>query len=262
MNKRVSEIWIYPVKSLGGIRLSSAKVLPKGLEHDRRWMLIDGDNKFMTQRIYPMMALFKLSFVSGNFMIRHSDQSIDLPFSHDDNLITAIVWDDTVEVYEVSRKHSNWFSSILGINCRLVSFPEDNPRSVDPLFSINDDHVSLADGYPLLIIGEQSLNDLNQRLEEPAPMNRFRPNIVFSGGEAYEEDNWKNFRINRNRFAAVKLCARCVLTTVNQDTGEKGTEPLATLSTYRKQDNKVYFGQNLLAVDYGEIAEGDEIVLE
>jgi uncharacterized protein YcbX len=253
MSKRVTEIWIYPVKSLGGIRLASAKVLPKGLKHDRRWMLIDNENKFMTQRVYPEMALFKLSFVSGSFMIRYKDQSIDLPFSHDKEPISAVVWDDTVKVLELSKEHSDWFSATLGIKCRLVSFPEDKPRPVDPLYSVSNDHVSLADAYPLLIIGEQSLNDLNQRLEESVPMNRFRPNIVFSGGEAYEEDSWKNFRINQNS---------CVLTTVNQDTGKKGTEPLATLSTYRKQNNKVYFGQNLLAIDYNEIAEGDQIVLE
>ena len=116
--------------------------------------------------------------------------------------------------------------------------------------------------YPVLIIGQSSLDDLNQRMKEPLPMNRFRPNIVFTGGEPYEEDGWKNFRIGQNRFVGVKPCSRCVLTTVNQDTGKKGIEPLATLSTYRMRNNKVYFGQNLIPLDHNEIAEGDEIVLE
>lgn len=258
----VTEIWIYPVKSLGGIRLSSAKVLPKGLEHDRRWMLIDEENKFMTQRVYPQMALFKLSYDQGNFMIRYGEESKNLSIVSEGNSINAIVWDDTVEVYEVSKQHSNWFSKILGMNCRLVSFPENNTRPVDPRYSINNDNVSLADGYPLLIIGQASLADLNKRMQEPLPMNRFRPNIVFTGGLPYEEDEWKNFRIGLNRFAGVKPCSRCVLTTVNQDTGIKGMEPLITLATYRKLDNKIYFGQNLIPIDHHEISEGDEIVLE
>lgn len=263
MNKRiVSDIWIYPIKSLGSVRLASAKVLPKGLAYDRRWMLIDDENKFMTQRVYPQMALFKLSFESGNFIIRHSSQLIDLPFRMEDKPISANIWNDNVEVYEVSQRHSDWFSKILEMNCRLVSFPESNPRPVDPDFSINDDQVGLADAYPLLIIGQASLDDLNRRLKEPLPMNRFRPNIVFTGGEPYEEDNWNHFRIGQNRFAAVKPCSRCVITTVNQDTGEKGTEPLAALAVYRKRDNKVYFGQNLIPLDHTEIADGDKIVLE
>jgi uncharacterized protein len=141
----VSEVWIYPIKSLGGIRLQSAKVLPKGPEYDRRWMLVDAENKFMTQRVYPQMALFKSEYQLGNFSIRHSDQTIDLPFIHEAHPISAQVWNDIVEVYEVSREHSEWFSNILGMNCRLVSFPENNARPVDPVYAINNDQVSLAD---------------------------------------------------------------------------------------------------------------------
>ena len=266
---RLSEIWIYPIKSLGGIRVKSARVFEKGLEYDRRWMLIDRDNDFMTQRIYPKMALFKLQFQSrwwlgSKFKITHGKDSIRLSPHHSclSKPIKAIIWDDEVEVYEVDKKYSTWFSQHLGIECKLVSFPESNSRLVDQKYQINHEHVSLADAYPLLLIGEQSLADLNSRLEEPVPMNRFRPNLVVSGSQPYEEDGWKNFSVGRNKFAAVKPCARCVLTTVNQNTGEKGVEPLATLSKYRKQDNKVLFGQNLIAIDHDEIQEGDEIILE
>ena len=258
----ITEIWIYPVKSLGGIQLHSAKVLPKGLEHDRRWMLIDGGNQFMTQRTFPAMALFRLLYESGKFSIRHGNQVIGLPLSHGNTRITATIWDDTVDVYEVSPAHSEWFSEILGMDCRLVSFPEENARPVDPRYSIHHEQVSLADAYPLLIIGQSSLDNLNQRLREPLPMNRFRPNLVFKGGEPYEEDSWKEFRVGLNRFAAVKPCARCVVTTVDQETAIKGKEPLATLSSYRRKDNNVYFGQNLLPLDHFEISTGDQIVLE
>ncbi|HTH54844.1 MAG TPA: MOSC N-terminal beta barrel domain-containing protein [Cyclobacteriaceae bacterium] len=260
----LSEINIYPIKSLGGIRLKSARVFEKGLEHDRRWMLIDEDNEFMTQRIHPKMALFKLSVINDQFSISHQGHSVHLPF-HPSVIGTSIkakIWDDVVEVFEVSGTYSEWFSERLQMNCRLVSFPEKNSRPVDERYQLNHEHVSLADAYPFLLIGEQSLADLNSRLKESVPMNRFRPNFVFSGGSPFDEDHWKKFSIGKNKFAVVKPCARCVLTTVNQDTGEKGVEPLLTLSQYRKKDNKVLFGQNLIAINHSEIYEGDEIVLE
>ena len=266
---RLSEIWIYPIKSLGGIRVKSAKVFEKGLAFDRRWMLIDRDNDFMSQRIYPKMALFKLQIqyrwpLGSNFKISYGKDSINLSPNQSvrGKPINAIIWDDTVEVFEVSQKYSTWFSQRLGIACKLVSFPENNSRPVDQHYQINREHVSLADAYPLLIIGEQSLANLNSKLEKPVPMNRFRPNLVFSGGQPYQEDEWSFFLVGKNKFAAVKPCARCVLTTVDQDTAEKGVEPLATLSKYRKQENKVLFGQNLVAIDHDEIHEGDEIILE
>jgi len=260
----LSEINIYPIKSLGGIRLKSAKIFEKGLEYDRRWMLIDEDNEFMTQRIYSKMALFKVSMTNDHFSITHKADSLILPFHHSviDHPMKAKIWDDVVDVFEVSQTYSDWFSDRLQMKCRLVSFPEKNSRLVDDRYQINHEHVSLADAYPFLIIGQQSLADLNSRLKEPVPMNRFRPNFVFSGGEPFDEDHWKKFSIGKNKFAVVKPCARCVLTTVNQDTGEKGIEPLLTLSQYRKKENKVLFGQNLIALNYVEVYEGDEIILE
>jgi uncharacterized protein len=260
----LSEIWIYPIKSLGGIRLASAKVMPKGLCYDRRWMLIDAAGKFITQRVHSRMAFFKLSLSGDEFTINFKDDKIHLPVNStvSKESIRAIVWDDTVEVYEVAEKYNQWFSERLGINCRLVYFPEENQRLVEEKYRLDNDHVSLADGYPFLIIGQHSLDDLNSRLENPVPMNRFRPNFVFTGGQPFEEDTWRNFRIGGNRFSGVKPCSRCVLTTVNQETAEKGTEPLATLTTFRKVNNKIYFGQNLLAIDYNEIYEGDKIELD
>ncbi|MEJ0054696.1 MAG: MOSC N-terminal beta barrel domain-containing protein [Bacteroidota bacterium] len=262
MNKRIlSEIWIYPIKSLGGIRLTSAKVLEKGLRYDRRWMLVDENGVFMTQRNIHKMALFKLSFQGEGFKIQFKNDSIFLPFEHKiiDASVKTEIWDDQVTTQEVSGEYSEWFSQRLEMKCRLVFFPEGNPRPVDPRYKLNDEHVGLADGYPLLIIGQSSLDDLNKRLEVPVPMNRFRPNLVFKGGEPYEEDTWKGFVVGKNRFAGVKPCARCILTTINQDTAEKGREPLLTLSRYRRVDTKIFFGQNVLAIDHNEIYEGDEI---
>ncbi len=261
---RLTEIWIYPIKSLGGIRLPSSKVMEKGLAFDRRWMLVDEPNTFMTQRVHTMMALFKLEMNQASFKITFKNDSITLPFVHA-NIQTEIktkVWDDEVTTLEVSKEYSHWFSEKLGTKCKLVSFPEENSRPVDDRYKINNENVSLADGYPLLIIGQSSLDDLNSRLENPVPINRFRPNLVFTGGQPYEEDTWKYFTIEKNKFVGVKPCSRCVLTTIDQQTGEKGKEPLATLAKYRQTEKKIYFGQNVLAIDHDEIHEGDEITLE
>lgn len=265
---RLTEIWIYPVKSLGGIPLTSAKVMGKGLEFDRRWMLIDENNIFMTQRIYPQMAMFKLS-LSGteiNVAKKSATKNQSISFRTDSapigEKIRAKIWDDDVDVFEVDQSLSKWFSDHLQLSCRLVSFPEQNPRPVDPKYQVNNEHVSLADAYPFLIIGQSSLDDLNSRLDEAVPMNRFRPTFVFTGGEPYEEDTWRNITIGENKFIGVKPCARCVLTTVNQDTAQKGIEPLYTLSTYRKRENKVLFGQNMVALDNNIVNVGDKISVE
>jgi uncharacterized protein YcbX len=237
--------------------------MEKGLLYDRRWMLVDEQNTFMTQRAYPKMALFKV-VVDGlqlKVIFEQWSTCLNVDSPAEGAPLKTKVWDDEVEVIEVSRASSNWFSEQLGVKCKLVSFPEENGRAVDPEYRINQEQVSLADAYPFLIIGEKSLADLNVRLKESLPMNRFRPNLVFSGGKAFEEDTWRNFRIGNNRFVGVKPCSRCAITTVNQDTAEKGIEPLATLSTYRKREGKVYFGQNVIAIDHGRIFEGGEIVL-
>ncbi|HEY0742608.1 MAG TPA: MOSC N-terminal beta barrel domain-containing protein [Chryseosolibacter sp.] len=264
----LTEIWIYPVKSLGGIPLTSAKVMAKGLEFDRRWMLIDENNIFMTQRIYTQMAMFKLNLLGRNITVvkKNATTNSSISFSADSppigEKIRAKIWDDEVDVFEIDQKLSEWFSEHLGMSCRLVNFPERNPRAVDPKYKVNDDHVNLADAYPFLLIGQSSLDDLNSRLKEPVPMNRFRPNFVFTGAQPFDEDTWREFKIGSLRFVGVKPCARCVLTTVNQDTAKKGIEPLATLSKYRKRDTKVLFGQNLIGLDTGIVKVGDKISVE
>ncbi len=260
---QLSEIWIYPIKSMGGIRLKNAKVAEKGLENDRRWMLVDEQNIFITQRVHPIMALFKLSRKNENFIIRFKEDSIELPISFvaEGPEMKTTIWDDEVLTREVGARFSKWFSEKMDIACKLVVFPESNKRPVDAKYSINSEQVSLSDGYPILIIGQSSLDDLNSRLDSPVPMNRFRPNLVFLGGQPCEEDAWKYFSIGSNKFAGVKPCSRCILTTVDQETGKQGKEPLSTLATYRKRENKIYFGQNVLAIDKNEIHEGDEIRL-
>jgi uncharacterized protein YcbX len=264
----LSEIWIYPIKSFAGIRLSKAKVKQKGLEFDRRMMLVDEKGRFITQREHSLMARFRLSMDKRELLVESllDDSKMSLVIGLDQPArlpaLSVTIWDDKVQAIELNPTYSNWFSTQLKMNCKLVYFPENNVRAVDPKYAMNNDQVSLADGYPFLIIGQSTLDNLNSKLTSRVEMNRFRPNFVFTGGEPHEEDRWKNFSIGPNRFQGVKLCARCALPTVDPQTGVKGHEPIATLATYRKQGNKILFGQNLLAIDYDEVSEGDEIELE
>ena len=263
----LSEIWIYPIKSLGGINVKRAVVQEKGLQYDRRWMLIDGAGVSMTQRVYHEMALFKLSFEGDNIRISYNKDGavvdsteLILKQTPSGRIVTARIWRDLVQVVEVSADLSQWFSRMLRTPCRLVAFPEENQRKIDQHYSLNDENVSLADAYPFLIIGQSSLNDLNQRLSTAVPMNRFRPNFVFTGAAPFAEDGWKTLSIGSVRFAAVKRSDRCILTRVDEDTGIKGTEPLRTLSTYRKEGNNVFFGQNLISLDEGIVSVDDPII--
>ena len=244
--------------------MRSAAVLEKGLANDRRWMLVDENNVFLTQRQHPRLALFRMAIDNSTLRVSFDGDSCEIP--HPSTLTSAPmeaqVWDDTVTVVEAGSSFHSWFSTRLGIPSKLVWFPEPNARSVDPDFAFRKENVSLADAFPVLVIGLASLNDLNSRLESPVPMNRFRPNFVIEGTNPYEEDGWKEFRVGNNRFRGVKNCSRCVTTTVDQDSGIKGREPLLTLSRYRKEGDKINFGRNAVAVDHYMVHEGDEIVLE
>lgn len=261
---KLTQIWIYPIKSLGGISLLSAQAMGKGLRYDRRRMLIDETGTAITQRDYPKMALLKTSISSEQLKVKFEENELKIPLAEHDRSrpLNVTIWNDQVKAVEVGTSHSEWFSEMLGVRCKLVFFPEENDRPVDPRYHVNNENVSLADAYPFMIIGQSSLDDLNSKLNEPIPINRFRPNFVFEGGDPYEEDEWRNFSIGEVRFVGVKMCDRCVITTVDQSTAEKGAEPLRTLASYRKRGNKIYFGQNLVALDHTIVNVGDRIVLE
>ncbi len=261
---KLTQINIYPIKSLGGISLSSAYAEMRGLKYDRRWMLINSNNDFMTQRQYPQMALLQTSIDKDFLKVHHKKESVaplNIPLKHySKEEIEVPIWDDFCIAQTSSKEIDDWFSATLNVICRLVYMPETTQRRVDPKYSPQEKIVSFADAYPFLIIGEKSLEDLNSRLAIPVLMNRFRPNFVFDGGTAFIEDTFNYFKIGSIKFQAVKPCARCVVTTVNQFTGEKGTEPLTTLSTFRKFNNKVMFGQNVIGHEEGTITVGDELV--
>ena len=258
------EINIYPVKSLGGISLQSAEVEERGLKYDRRWVLVDETNTFFTQRDFLEMALIKVAIESDGLHLQHKRKNIEslkVPFDFDHSVKDKVViWDDTVHGEFYNQIIDDWFSDILGIKCHLVKMPETTKRFVDRTYAENK-IVSFADAYPFLLIGQASLDDLNSRMKVPVPLNRFRTNFVFTGGKPFEEDNWQKFKIGNVTFRAVKPCARCVITTTDQETAERALEPLLTLSKFRKFDNKVMFGMNLICESIGQIRVGDKIEL-
>ncbi len=265
MAMTLSEIWVYPVKSLGGIRLTKALTEEKGLQYDRRWMIIDDENVFITQRVYQKMALIDVALLENGLKIfLRSDpaDAVTVPYKPVTALpVTVKVWDDAADALTVSDEADQWLSRQLGLNLRLVMMPESTERKADPRYAQHDENVSFADGFPYLVISQASLDDLNSRLAEPITMRRFRPNLVISGTEPFAEDQWKHISIGNLHFEVVKPCARCVLTTINPETAEKGPEPLKTLASYRRAGHKILFGQNVTARDFGELKEGDPLVV-
>jgi uncharacterized protein len=264
----LSQIFIYPIKSLGGIALDQALVQERGLQYDRRWMLVDEQGQFLTQRTFAGMALLQVQLAPRGLEVTHRTRPelppLLVPFEPPiQNRTRVTVWDDTCEALEVSGAAPEWFSQALGKPCRLVYMPDDSRRQVDLHYARPGDITSFSDGFPLLIIGEASLADLNGRLDQTLPINRFRPNLVFTGGAPYEEDTWDHFTIGSHPFRGVKPSGRCVVTTIDQQTASKGPEPLRTLATYRQQGHKILFGQNVLPLSAGHpLAIGDPITVQ
>ncbi len=263
MNKIfLSQIFVYPVKSLGGISLKESKVSDRGLKYDRRWMIIDLNGNFISQRTKPEMALITTDISNDKIILRHKITSEQIEFGINETTskrIKAKVWNDEVDVVHVNSDIDEWLGNNLNIRCRLVFMPDDSIRFVDNNFARNNEITSLSDGYPFLLIGQSSLDDLNTKLKNKIGFERFRPNLVFSGGVPFEEDKWESFEINEIKFYPVKPCSRCVIITTNQNTAERDDEPLKVLSEYRKFNNKVMFGQNVIHKGSGLLKVGDEI---
>ncbi|MFB8790720.1 MAG: MOSC domain-containing protein [Potamolinea sp.] len=256
---KLTGIYIYPIKSAAGFSWETAEVTKQGFQYDRRWMLVDETGKFMTQRQFPSMALISVQ-VKGDYLIVNAPdrESLSIPI-HLDILdrVSVQVWRDVCEAIPLGKEVDLWFTDFLGIACQLVYMPESSFRPVNPNYATNNEQVSFADGYPFLLISEASLQDLNSRLDESIPMNRFRPNLVVSGCEAFAEDSWGSIRIGSIPFRVVKPCERCVVTTVDQATGIRGKEPLSTLTKYRNREGKILFGQNLIQEQLGMLRVGD-----
>lgn len=274
---KISEINIYPIKSLGGISLKESIVEKRGLEFDRRWMLVDENNDFLTQREFPKMATVSVKVLENHLKVsaeNFGSQKISFNFGGSEKLEVRI-WRNQCLAQVADEEISGWFSNVLQTDCRLVFMPEGTEREINQNFNKGGEIVSFADGYPLLLIGENSLSKLNERLEKKIPMNRFRPNLVVEDSEGFAEDFWNRIKIGNTIFRVTKPCARCVIPTIDQKTGVSDVrEPLKTLASFRKasdvypenlQDyeldqNSVLFGQNLVAENFGEFVNiGDKL---
>jgi uncharacterized protein len=264
-NLTVTGLYCYPIKSCGGVSLMMAQIGPRGIVHDRQFMVVDATTGlFYTQRELPRMALIRPRVEDGTLVVDAPGMSrLEVHPIEEGPGRDVIVWRDRCPAIDQGQEVADWFSDFLQTNCRLVRMQDDYVRQVDPTYAVSDsDQVGFADGYPFLLISEESLADLNTRLPSPLPMNRFRPNIVVAGGGApYLEDRWRQIQIGGIDFHLVKACARCTITTTDQDTGVQGKEPLTTLAGYRRVERGVLFGQNLIHGGQGTLRLGDAVTV-
>ena len=252
---RLTDIWRFPVKSCRGQRLAQAMVEPWGLAGDRRWMLVDGDGRFVTAREHPQLVLVTPA-LDGDVMRLAApslpELTVPVPGAGAE-LVPVRVWSSELVAALASEEAGRWLSKVAGMDVRLVYLDDPARRPTSPDFSHPGDVVSFADGFPLLLASEDSLARLNEWIaagthapEGPLPMTRFRPNVVVAGAEPFAEDEWRVIRIGGVTFRVAKGCGRCVLTTVDPRTAVKGKEPLATLARRRRWDGNVWFGVNLI----------------
>ena len=249
MQLQLSDIYIYPIKSLAGIRLDSVQLDIRGLKNDRRFMLVDAAGVFMTQRTIRQMALLHTALKDDKIHVWHKDQP--------DNVLIiptqpkAFIKEQKVDVWGISsicqvmpKVINDWFKDQLKMDCQLVYMPDTAERRMKEKYSTERELVSFADGSPMLIIGQAGLDDLNQRLDSPVSMNRFRPNLVFSGGTPFMEDEWSTIKIGQHTLKVTHRCVRCNMVNINQETANIVKEPNRTLASFRRFEKKIYFGVN------------------
>ena len=265
MIMKLTEINIYPVKSLAGITLQSSSLDAMGLRYDRRWMLVTPVGKFITQRTHPQMVLIQPQLDDGVLTLtRQGMQDHQVAAASTGSAsIQVQIWNERVNTLHISEETDAWLTQAIDAPCRLVYIADDEVRQCDLLYADTGDRTGFADGFPLLLISQASLDDLNGRLQQQLPMKRFRPNLVVSGCDPYAEDDWRWIRIGDVELRVVKPCSRCVITTVDPETGIKEPgEPLRTLATYRMHDGQVYFGQNLIHQKQGVLSINQDVIAE
>ena len=253
---RLAALYRFPLKSGRGEALEQAQVDALGLSGDRRWMVVDASNgRFLTQRLLPAMTQLQARWQGDGLQLQAPGMPVlPVPLPAAGSLLRDVtVWSDTVQVPDAGDAAARWLSDYLQRDCRLVQVPAERARQVDTAYAKPGERVGFADGFPLLLIGQASLDDLSARVGRPLEMLRFRPNLVVSGGEPYAEDSWQRIRIGTLELRVVKGCSRCIMTTLDPVSGERSIdrEPLQTLKSFRERDGDVYFGQNLIAEGEG-----------
>jgi uncharacterized protein YcbX len=261
---RVESIHIYPVKAGKGIAPAAARVEPWGLAGDRRWMIVDADGRFLSQRTHGRLALLTVLPDEHGLTLSVPDaEPLRVPTPTARPVIRATVWRSTVAVTAAGEHADAWLTEFLDQPVRLVYLDDPTRRAVDPRYGTADDRVGFADSFPVLLTSTASLAAVNgwlAELDHPAvPMNRFRPNLVVSGFPAWVEHDWRRIRVGALTFRSVKPCGRCVVTTIDQDTAERGTQPLRVLAERRLVGREALFGQNLIPDGSGAVAIGDSV---
>ena len=252
---RIASLHIYPVKSCRGIDVASARMTATGLEWDRRWMMVDGKGKFVTQRTHPLLATISTAVAGDRLELSAAGHPTLVVDPGSDGAARRVrVWDDDCSGIDTGDEAADWLSSVLGDRFRLLRKDDEVTRLADPRYAgARPQPVTFTDGYPVLLTSVESLADLNRRLPAPIPMNRFRPNVVIEGVDAYAEDAMAAFRSGAVALRGVKHCTRCINTTTDQFDGRRdaGSEPLKTLRTYRydKVLRGVAFGQNCVVAE-------------
>jgi uncharacterized protein len=255
----LSSLIYYPIKACRGFEVETSLIERMGLEYDRRMMLVTPEGEFLTQREYPRLALVTPKLEAGVLTLSApAFDSMQLPVQSTGTPWPVNIWkSEGVHAIDQGDEAASWFSDWLGTWVRLVHIADGYIRRVNETYVVSpDDHTGFADGYPILLTSEESLRDLNSHLEAPVPMNRFRPNIVVKGCEAFAEDTWKRIQVGEIELAVVKPCARCVVTTIDKETLEQSKEPLKTLGIYRKQKLGAIFGQNVIPLNEGRLRLG------
>jgi len=255
----LSSIIYYPIKACRGFEVDSSNVERMGLEYDRRMMVVTPQGEFLTQRKIPRLALVT-PIMNGDVLTLSAPQfdSLQVGIRRSGASQPVTIWKSRgVAAIDQGDEAADWFSNWLGASVRLVHIAEGFKRKLNPEYAVNaDDHTGFADAYPILLISEESLGDLNSRLEYSVPMNRFRPNLVVKGCDPYAEDGWNQIRIGDVKVTIVKPCARCEVTTIDKETLERNKEPLKTLGKYRKHKLGAIFGQNVIPLNSGRIRLG------
>ena len=246
----VAGLCIYPVKSCRGIAVVETRLGERGFEHDREWMIVDPEGRFLTQREVPRLALISVALSATELELTAQGLApLAMPRDAAGPARSVTVWGDTVLAIDQGDDAAQWLSTGLGRPVRLVRFDPKGRRLCNPAYAGQSGaHTGFADAYPLLVLSEASLADLNSRLASPLPMNRFRPNLVLSGLEAFDEDHIDRVHVGEITLKLVKPCTRCRITTTDQSTGEVGVEPLPTLALYRHSARfeGVAFGMNAI----------------
>jgi uncharacterized protein len=255
----LSALTYFPIKACRGFDVAASNVERMGLEHDRRMMVVTLEGNFLTQREHPRLALVTPTLKGDSITLSAPDfDSIHFNTQKNGTAWPVNIWKSQgVHAIDQGEETAEWFSDWLGIPVRLVHFADGFQRRLNAEYAIHpDDHTAFADGYPILIISEESLQDLNSKLGAPLPMNRFRPNIVVKGSDPFAEDTWKRIRIGEIEIALVKPCARCVVTTIDKETLAKSKEPLKTLESYRRHPLGAIFGMNAIPLNTGRLETG------